>query len=83
MKFARAPPPAAEQLGSPVGQHFIHVHVRLGTRPCLPDNQGEFSIVAAGDDFIGSLDDGRSDIGIEQPQVAIYARAARLINASA
>ena len=46
-----------EQAGQ-IGQHFVHVHVALGTGTGLPDGEGEFVGMLARQHFVGGVDDG-------------------------
>ncbi len=38
----------AQNFIGPVGNDFIDIHIALGSRPCLPNHQGEVVIQAAG-----------------------------------
>ena len=49
---------AAKQFAGPVCQHFVHVHVALGTGTGLPDGEGEFVGMLARQHFVGGVDDG-------------------------
>ena len=62
---ARFSPQAADQLGTAVGQHFIHVHIALRAGPRLPDGQREFRVMLAGQHFIGRLRDGDGFLAIQ------------------
>ena len=62
---ARFSPQAADQLGTAVGQHFIHVHIALRARARLPDGQREFRVMLAGQHFVGRLRDGDGLLAIQ------------------
>ena len=54
---------------SPLGEHsrpsgddLVHVHVRLGSAPRLPDGQGEMTVKFAGEDFVGGPADQLSPL---------------------
>lgn len=56
---------ATQDLNGTVGDHLIRVHVRLGARACLPDDEREVIIELPSDDLISSLDDGICDLGFK------------------
>ena len=57
------PPRCAGQLlVGPAGDHFIGVHVRLGARPGLPDDQRELAVEVAARDFARRLLDRLGDL---------------------
>jgi hypothetical protein len=66
-------PALTEQLRCPICEYFIHVHIGLRSRSGLPDNQGKFRVMAAGNYFVGCLDNGCRLIMIEQAKIAVYA----------
>ncbi|TMQ74903.1 hypothetical protein ACCUM_2477 [Candidatus Accumulibacter phosphatis] len=78
MDGARLAALAAEQLRSPVGQHFVHVHVALRPRSGLPDRKRELLRVAAGEHFLGGGNDGARLVGREQPELAVDPGGRRL-----
>ena len=49
---------AAHQLGGAIGEHLVHIHVRLGAGAGLPHHQRELVVPAAREDFVGGLRDG-------------------------
>eukprot|EP01136_Pigoraptor_vietnamica_P003255 Opistho-1_new@32269 len=56
---------ATEQLNRAVRNHLVDVHVRLGSRARLPNDEGEFVDQLAADDLVGRLHDGISDLRVE------------------
>ena len=69
---------AAHQFGAAVGQHFVHIHVRLRARAGLPHGQREFGGVLVGQHFVGSAGDGGGLGAIEQAQVEVDAGGSAL-----
>lgn len=55
----------SEDLDGTVRNDLVDVHVGLGTRTGLEDDEGEVGVEFAGDDFIGGLADGIGDFGVE------------------
>ena len=53
---------AGQLVGAP-GDHFVDVHVALGTATGLPDHQGKLIVMAAVEHFIGCLFDQSGDVG--------------------
>jgi len=62
---------AAQHLDGAVRDHLIGVHVRLGARTRLPDDQREVVVQLAFDHFIGGGDDGVGQLGVQLAQVAV------------
>jgi hypothetical protein len=56
---------AAENLNGAVGDDLVGVHVGLGARPRLPDDEGEVVDELEGSDLFGSLLDGLAELGVE------------------
>ncbi|KAI3478944.1 hypothetical protein L1887_59065 [Cichorium endivia] len=56
---------AAEDLDGAVADDLVDVHVGLGARAGLEDDEGEVGVELAGDDLVGGLADGVSDLGVE------------------
>lgn len=54
----------AEDLDGAVGDDFVGVHVRLGARTGLPDDEGEVVEEGEGGDFFGGLLDGFSQLWV-------------------
>ena len=50
----------ASQLNCTIGDHFIDIHVRLGTRASLPDVKWKLCIEFASDDLLGDFDNKTS-----------------------
>ena len=48
---------AAQQFTCPIRQHFVHVHVALGTGTGLPDGEGKFVGMFTGQHFVGGIND--------------------------
>ena len=69
-----APHLAARNLDRAVGDHFVHVHVGLRTRPGLPNAQREVSFEFARDHLVGSGDDQLGFIVGEFTEIAIDER---------
>ncbi len=62
---------AAQDLGGPVGDHLVGVHIVAGAGAGLERVDDELVIPAPIDDLLGSLDDGSGARFIQQPQVAV------------
>ena len=58
----------AQELGGPIGDHLVGVHVRRGPRAGLKDIHGEFGIEPALDHVGGRLDDRLGRGLVEQTQ---------------
>lgn len=56
---------SAHNLNGSVRNDFISVHIWLGSRSCLPDNQWEVIVKLSLNDLISSLNDGTSDFRIK------------------
>jgi len=56
---------AAQHFDGAVRDHLVGVHVRLRTRPGLPNDQREVIIQLAGHNFGGRSDDGISQLGVQ------------------
>lgn len=54
-----------EDLNSPVADDLVDVHVGLGARAGLEDDEGEVAVELAGDDLVGSLADGLRNLWVE------------------
>ena len=55
----------AEDFDRTIRDNLIGIHVRLGTRAGLPDDQREVIIELASNDFITGLDHGRSNLRLQ------------------
>src|SRR6202012_3015333 len=51
-----------------VGDHFIGIHVGLGARARLPDNQWEMIVELAVDHFLGGSDNGLANLLVQAAQ---------------
>jgi hypothetical protein len=56
---------SSENLNSTVGDNLVGVHVGLGSGTGLPDDEGEVVGELSGDNLIGSLLNGLSELGVE------------------
>ena len=65
---------AGEDLVGAAGDHLIGVHVRLGARPGLPDDQRELAVEIAARDFAGGLLDHFGKLGVEPADPGIHPR---------
>ena len=54
--------------------HFVRVHVRLGARAGLPDDERELAVEVAARDFRRGLLDDFGDLGIESADAGIHPR---------
>lgn len=54
-----------EDLDSTVGDDFVGVHVRLGSRTSLPDDKREVIVEFTFDNFVASLNHGISNIWLK------------------
>ena len=50
---------------APVGDHFVYVHVALGTAAGLPYRQGEIPVQFPLEDFITDLPDGLATLFVQ------------------
>ncbi|EAU43488.1 hypothetical protein R2601_23383 [Salipiger bermudensis HTCC2601] len=57
---------AAQHLDGTVRDHLVGVHVRLGARAGLPDNEREVVVELAVDHLAGGGDDGVGDLGLHR-----------------
>ena len=64
----------AENLAGSVCDHLVGVHVALGARAGLPDDQGEVVVERARDDLACGRIDYRADLGIEQARFDVHPR---------
>ncbi len=64
-------PLATEDFARAVGEHLVHVHVRLRAAARLPNDEGEFVVVLAGQNFVGRGDDGAALFRIERSKVEV------------
>ena len=64
----------AGELDGAVRDHLVHVHVRLGTAPGLPDVQRELVGVATVDDLVGGLHDELGLLGRELSELLVRER---------
>ncbi len=55
----------ASELGASVGDHFVDVHVELGTAASHPDVQRQHFVVLAGQDFVAGLNDELVSLAVE------------------
>jgi len=62
---------SAQKLNCSVGDDLVGVHVGLSARAGLPDDEGEVAKELPGDDFIGSLLNGFTELGIEGSELGI------------
>ena len=62
---------AAQHLDGAVRDHLVGVHVRLGARSGLPDDEREMVVPFALDHFGRRLDDGPAEFRIEQPELHV------------
>jgi hypothetical protein len=76
-------PIAAEHLDGAVGDHLVGVHVGLGARAGLPDDEREMIVELAVDHLLRGLDDGLADLRVEPPSAMLASAAARLTMPSA
>ena len=74
---ARCAPRAAQQLGRPVGQHLVHVHVRLRAGAGLPHRERKLARMRTGQHLVSGLRDRLGQRRFEQAQLAIDARPRR------
>ena len=65
--------PAQLLVGAP-GDHFIGIHVRLGARPGLPDDERELVVEVAAGDFGGGLLDGFGEMRVEPADARVHPR---------
>ena len=63
---------AAEHLDRAVGDHLVGVHVGLGARAGLPDDQREMIVELAFGHFLRGLDDGLADLRVELAEVHVH-----------
>ena len=62
---------SAKQLVGAISDHLIEVHVALGARAGLPDNQRKVIVELAVDHLARGADDGPGAALVNQPQLAI------------
>ena len=65
---------AGQDLVGAAGDHLIGVHVRLGARSGLPDDQRELVVEVAARDFGGRLLDRLGELGVEPADARIHPR---------
>ena len=78
MHLPRHAPLATEQLGSAIGQDFVHIHIGLGTGAGLPDRQRKLFVMETGEHFVGGADDRLGNDGVKQAELAIDHRTGPL-----
>ena len=64
----------AHDLAGPVGDHLVGVHVALGARAGLPDDEREVIVELAADHLAGRLVDDRTERGIERTGLDVHPR---------
>ncbi len=65
---------AGQDLVGAAGDHFVGVHVRLGARPGLPDDQRELVVEVAARDFAGRLLDRLGELRLEPADARVDPR---------
>src|SRR6185295_7603311 len=65
---------AAQKLAGAVGENLVDVHVGLGSTSRLPNDEGKFVVVLAGQHLVGRLDDGPSLFHVEGAEVEVDER---------
>ena len=64
--------------GNQVADHLIHIHVRLGATPRLPDLEGELVVMLTCVNCLGSGDDFVGELLAEHAMSGIHGRTALL-----
>ena len=72
---------AAKEFDGPVGDDLVGVHVGLGARSRLPDDQGEVGVQGPRRYFVGGTHDGVGDGGLQLAQGHIDGRCCFFLDA--
>src|SRR6476659_5647222 len=68
---------SAGELGAPVGDHFVDVHIELGAAAGHPDVKREHLVMFSSEDFVADLNDQLKG-GVVQPFAGVVCDGGRL-----